>query len=270
MRPRVIPVRRYPFRVLVRLTGALVAALALLTALPAGAAAQLSRAPQEVYDDYRSDAAIEPCDHTVAAYRRTLKEITPDIEEETPAFRPAVEAARRERERGREDCLAQDSPTQPGTDGDDEGAAGGSPGGTTPSPPAQPAAPAPSPAPAQPANPAPAPGGGENAAPAPQATPTPTVAPPPPVADSAPPAPAAPVLLNRPHDGTPVGVLIALGLLALSALLAVLALLARRLGWGDERLAGPRHAWGEATYRAGATWADFVDWIRLGRGPHRL
>ena len=109
-----------------------------------------------------------------------------------------------------------------------------------------------------------------NAAPAPEATPTPTVAPPPPIADSAPPAPAAPVLLNRPHDGTPVGVLIALGLLALSALLAVLALLARRLGWGEERLAGPRHAWGEATYRAGATWADFVDWIRLGRGPHRL
>ncbi len=78
------------------------------------------------------------------------------------------------------------------------------------------------------------------------------------------------MLLNRPHEGTPVGVLIALGLLALSALLAVLALLARRLGWGEERLAGPRHAWGEATYRAGATWADFVDWIRLGRGPHRL
>jgi len=250
-----------------------VAALALLTVLPSGAAAQLSREPQKVYDDYRSDAAIEPCDHTVAVYRRTLRQITPDIEEETPAFRPAVEAARRERERGRQDCLAQDSPTQPGTDnsGDDEGAAGGSAGGTTPSPPAQSAPPAPSPEPAQPANPAPAPApGGENPAPAPEATPTPTVAPAPPVADSAPPAATAPVLLNQPHDGTPVGVLIALGLLALSALLAVLALLARRLGWGEERLAGPRHAWGEATYRAGATWADFVDWIRLGRGPHRL
>ena len=73
MRPRVIPVRRYPLGVLVRLTGALVAALALLTALPAGAAAQLSREPQKVYDDYRSDAAIEPCDHTVAVYRRTLQ-----------------------------------------------------------------------------------------------------------------------------------------------------------------------------------------------------
>jgi hypothetical protein len=253
--------------VLARLTGALVVALALLTALPAVAAAQLSREPQKVYDDYRSDAAIEPCDHTVAVYRRTLKEITPDIEEDTPAFRPAVEAAKREREGSRQDCLEQDSPTQPGTS--DEGAAGGS---TTPpaSPPAAPAQPAPpAPEPAQPSNPAPDPGG-ENAAPAPQATPTPTVAPPPPVTDSAPPAPAAPVLLNRPHDGTPIGLLIALGLVALSALLALLALLARRLGWGEERLAGQRHAWAEATYRAGATWADFLDWIRLGRGQHRL
>ena len=271
MRPRVIPVRRYPFGVLVRLTGALVVALALLIALPAGAAAQLSREPQKVYDDYRSDAAIEPCDHTVAVYRRTLKEITPDIEEETPAFRPAVEAALRERERGRQDCLEQDSPTQPGTDGDGDGAAGGSAGGTTPSPPAQPAPPAPAqPAqPAQPASPRRRPAAG-NAAPAPEATPAPTVAPAPPVTDSAPPAPSAPALLDRPHNGTPVGVLIALGLLALSALVAVLALVARRLGWGEERLAGPRHAWGEASYRAGATWADFVDWIRLGRGPHRL
>lgn len=273
MRPRVIPARRYPFVVLVRRsqTGVLLVALALLTvlALPAGAAAKLSRQPQKVYDDYRSDAAIEPCDHEVAVYRRTLKEMTPDIEEETPAFRPAVEAALREREGGRRDCLQQDSPTQPGTTGD--GAAGGSGGGSTQSPPAQSAPPAtsPAPAPAQPANPAPAPGG-ENAAPAPESTPAPTVAAPPAVTDSAPPAPAAPVLLNRPHEGTPAGLEIALGLVALSALLAVLALLARRLGWGEQRLAGPRHAWGEATYRAGATWADFVDWIRLGRGPHRL
>ena len=96
------------------------------------------------------------------------------------------------------------------------------------------------------------------------------MAPAPPVADSAPPVAAAPTLLDRPHKGTPAGLLIALGLVALAALLLALALLARRFGWGEERLAGPRHAWGEATYRASATWADFIDWIRLGRGPHRL
>ena len=272
MRPRVIPARRYPFVVLARLTGALVVACALLTALPAGAAAKLSREPQKVYDDYRSDAAIQPCDHTVAAYRRTLREITPAIEEATPAFRPAVEAALRERNRGRRKCLEQDSPTQPGTSG--SGAARRLPAAaptpaddTAPAaPPGAPPATAP-PSSGAPAHGAPAPA---NSAPAPQATPAPTAAPPPPVTSSAPAAPAEVVLLDRPHEGTPMGLLIALGLVALSALLIALALLARRFGWGEERLAGSRHAWGEATYRAGATWADFVDWIRLGRGPHRL
>jgi hypothetical protein len=266
--------------VLVRSTRALVVACALLVALPAGAAAEFSREPQKVYDDYRSDAAIEPCDHSVAVYRRTLRQITPEIEEETPAFRPAVEAALRERERGKRGCLEGDSPTQPGdgdgaSEGDGAGAAGGSTN-TTPSPPAT-TAPVPSatPAPAPPASNAPAPdgggsGSGAGSTPSAPATPTPTVAPAPPVADSAPPAPTAPTLLDHPHEGTPIGLLIALGLVAVGALLAALALLARRLGWGEERLAGPRHAWGEATYRASATWADFLDWMRFGRGPHRL
>ena len=240
-------------------------ACALLTALPAGAAAKLSPDAQKVYDDYRSDAAIQPCDHTVAVYRRTLREITPALEEDAPAFRPAVEAALRERNGGRSNCLEQDSPTQPGTSGD--APAGGSTGGSTP-PAAQPAPAAPAGAPPAQAPPsgasaAPAPG---NTAPTPQgtATPTPTVAPAPPVTSSAPAAPAAVVLLDHPHKGTPLGLLIALGLLALSALLIALGLLARRFGWGQDRLAGSRHAWGEASYRASATWADFVDWIGLG------
>jgi hypothetical protein len=259
--------------VLVRLTGAFVVACALLTALPAGAAAKFSREPQKVYDDYRSDAAIEPCDHTVATYRKTLKQITPAIEEAAPAFRPAVEAALRERERGKRGCLQEDSPTQPGTSGN--GAAGGTTEGsnTTPSPPAQTAPPAQTPAPAPPSTHAPAPAppaAAGGTAPSVQATPTPTVASPPPVANSAPAPAVVPTLVNRPHEGTPVGLWIALGLLALAALTLVLALLARRLAWGEERLAGPRHAWGEASYRAGATWADFIDWIRVGRGPHRL
>jgi hypothetical protein len=266
--------------VLARSTRAVAVACALLVALPAGAAAEFSRKPQKVYDDYRSDAAIEPCDHTVAVYRRTLRQITPDVEEETPAFRPAVEAALRERERGRRGCLEGDSPTQPGRNGDADGAAGGTTdgGSDTPSPPAQtatpapttPPAPTPTPAPRASDAPPPADRGGADGTPGAPATPTPTVAPPPPVADSAPPAPTAPTLLDHPHTGTPTGLLIALGLVALAALLTALALLARRLGWGEERLAPARHAWAEATYRAGATWADFLDWIRLGRGPHRL
>jgi hypothetical protein len=241
----------------VRLTGALVAALALLAVLPTVAAAQLSRSAQKVYDDYRTDAAIQPCDHQVATYRRTLRQITPDIEEETPAFRPAVEAALRELQRGKGACVGPG-----GSDDQDGGSA--APGGSAD--PAAPAPVAPAPAPAKPpaVKPAPAPApSGE--APAPAATPTPTVAPAPPVTSSAPVPPSDPVLLDRPRDGTPVGLWIALGLLALTALAVLLALAARRLGWGEERLAGTRHAWGEAAYRAGGTWGDFLDWVRLGR-----
>ena len=61
MRPRVIPARRYPLAVCSSAShGALMVACALLTALPAGAAAELSREPQKVYDDYRSTRRSSP------------------------------------------------------------------------------------------------------------------------------------------------------------------------------------------------------------------
>jgi outer membrane biosynthesis protein TonB len=255
MRRRVIPAARYPGGVSVRLTGALVAVLALLAVLPAGASAELSKRAQRVYDDYRSDAAIRPCDHSVKLYKRTLREITPDIEEETPAFRPAVEAALREREKG--ECAA------PGDEQQDDESVGGA---TTTTPPATPPvtstpAPAPpAPKPVKPAPVAPVPAQPKPSA-TPKATPTATVAPPPPVTSSAPEAIGPPVLVTRPHEGTPVGLLIALAVLALGLLLTLLLLAARRL----DRFAGARHAWGEAAYRAGGTWGDFVDWVRFGR-----
>jgi hypothetical protein len=39
----------------------------------------------------------------------------------------------------------------------------------------------------------------------------------------------------------------------------------RRTDKGQERLARLRHTWGEAAYRSGGAWADFKDWVRLGR-----
>jgi hypothetical protein len=53
--------------------------------------------------------------------------------------------------------------------------------------------------------------------------------------------------------------------LALAALLALLYAALSRLGWGERRLAGFRRAWREAMFRAGGTWGDFADWIRVGR-----
>jgi hypothetical protein len=239
----------------VRLIGALVAAFALLAVLPAGASAQFSKRAQRVYDDYRSDAAIRPCDHSVKLYKRTLREITPAIEEETPAFRPAVEAALREREKG--ECAA------PGDEQQDDESVGGSTPSTPPATPPATSTPAPAPPapkPVKPAPVAPAPKAPEKQA-TPEPTPTATVAPAPPVTSSSPAPVSAPVLVDRPHEGTPVGVLIALAVLALGLLLTLLLLAARRF----DRFAGARHAWGEAAYRAGGTWGDFVDWMRFGR-----
>jgi hypothetical protein len=233
----------------VRLTGALVAAFALLLASSAFAANGLSPAAQKVLDDYRSDAAIEPCDHSVKTYRKTLKEITPQIEEESPAFRPAVEAALKDRTNSKRGCVS------PGAGQQDQG--GGEPAPTTPAtPPAtnQPAQPAP--VPVLPAKPAPVQPPAQTPGATP--TPTPTVAPAPPVTSSAPAPASAPVLVDHPHEGTPVGLWIALGLLALSLLLALAAFALR----DSERFAGARHAWGEAAFRAGGTWGDFRDWVR--------
>jgi hypothetical protein len=235
----------------VRLTGALVAAFALLLVSSAVAANGLSPAAQKVLDDYKADAAIQPCDHSVKTYRKTLKEITPSIEEQTPAFRPAVEAALKDRTSGKRGCLG---PGQTQNEGGNQPATANPP--LTQAPPAQPANPAPAPAPAQPVTPGQAPA--QTPAATPTATPTPTVAPAPPVTSSAPAPATGPVLVDHPHEGTPVGLWIALGLLAL-ALLAALAAFALR---DSERFAGARHAWGEAAFRAGGTWGDFRDWVR--------
>jgi hypothetical protein len=66
-------------------------------------------------------------------------------------------------------------------------------------------------------------------------------------------------------DSVPVSLLVLAGVLALLALLALLYAALSRLGWGEKRLAGLRRAGREARFRAGGTWGDFADWIRVGR-----
>jgi hypothetical protein len=58
------------------------------------------------------------------------------------------------------------------------------------------------------------------------------------------------------------------GAAALGALLLLALLLwgwARLRGWDPTWAARARHAWGEAGYRVTNTWAEFSDWLRLGR-----
>jgi hypothetical protein len=78
------------------------------------------------------------------------------------------------------------------------------------------------------------------------------------------PATTAPAQSARHHDRTPL-------LVALAAAAALLALalllwgLARMRGWDPAWTARTRHAWGEAGFRTTSTWAEFTDWLRLGR-----
>src|SRR5215213_2581527 len=108
---------------------------------------------------YWSVTGVQTCALPISAvYRKTLRELTPAIEEETPAFRPAVEAALRERQRSRKGCL--EDPADGGSNsgsGSGTNAPSGGDGGTAA--PATPPAASPAPAPPANAGPAPAPAG---------------------------------------------------------------------------------------------------------------
>jgi hypothetical protein len=222
---------------------------------------------RRVIRDYRRDGVIDACDHKRRALKRVLKRLRPEDDIETPDLRPALEAAIEQHDDG--DCEVPE-PTP------------------TPAPTATPApvvTPAPTPVPTPDDTPGSGSvlppggrdgggsGGGKSSQPgAGDVKPLdPTVTPVPPAATPAAPAePSGPVATPEPvyanaDDALPPALLVPAGLLALFALLALGLVAAERFGWAESRLAGPRRAVREATFRAGGTWGDFADWIRLGR-----
>jgi len=235
-------------------------ALALLAAVAPAARAQ-DKFPadvQKVYDDYRSDGVIDVCDHTQATLESTRDTIKADFDRDYPDFREAVEAGIDKHKDG--GCGGDSSSNDSGT-GTTPPAATSTPDTSTSSGALPDASPTPdtgaesgtlpdaSPTPEATVPP-------EDAIP-PQAgvTPVPTV---PPAAPAATPTPAEPKIVHSGHRSLTLPiVLIAIALLGLVAL-ALSALFARR----NPRL---QHAWREAAFRTRGTWADFSDWLRLGR-----
>jgi hypothetical protein len=223
---------------------------------------------KKVYKDYRDDGVIDACDHTKKALQRTLDDLPPEADVETPDLRPALEAGIEQL--GADDCPAETPTPTP-----------------TPSPTA-----APTPAPTVAPTPVPTPsnnddgglgtvtplppdggnGGGNDPLGPQDVTPLdPAVTPVPPAQAPAPAAPAeptgpapAPVYVNE-DDALPPVLLVPAILLVLLALVALLYAGLSRAGWADTRLAGVRRTWREATFRAGGAWGDFADWIRVGR-----
>jgi hypothetical protein len=267
---------------------ALVAALALLAAVPVATRAQdptptptptASQSQQDdgssaeapegasaeviaIYDDYRDDGLIEVCDHQRTDLRDALDTIEDDVDRDFPDFREAVRAGIQRHDRGRCDdgtatatatpddgsTTADPTPTASAESGElpplDDGTTDDDAGGLPPLddgtlPPEDGTLPLESGA----------------AVPPPAATPAPVA----PVPAASPAASATPAVVTR--SGTDrllvPGILIGVALLGG----AVLALSA----FGAHRSPRWQHAWSEAAFRARGTWADFSDWLRLGR-----
>ena len=108
------------------------------------------------------------------------------------------------------------------------------------------------------------PPGADDVEPVPSETPAPAVTPVPPAEPSGPPAEPPKVFVNE-DDGLPIPLIVLGGIAVLCALLALLYALLSRLGWADRALTPVRRSWREARFRAGGTWGDFADWMRVGR-----
>jgi hypothetical protein len=261
---------------------ALLAALALLAVTPAASLAQsptptptataaqddgsaadppadASKEVKAVYTDYSRDGVIDVCDHTRETLQETLDSIEADFDRDFPDFREAVKAGiqRHDKNRCGGDATATPTPTATAT-------ATASPSATA--------------SPDDGALPPASDHGGDDSGALPPATgstpedgslppstddgsttqpPAATVAPP--VAATTPtPVPTPAVVTRSSTDGLLVpGILIGIALLGAAAL-AVSAFTGRR----SPRM---RHAWSEAAYRTKSTWADFSDWLKLGR-----
>jgi hypothetical protein len=231
---------------------------------------------QRVYDDYRRDGVIDVCDHTQQALQKTLDTIEPAYDQDYPDFREAVSAGIERHEAGK---CTDDSSSSGGSGGGGTGAGAGAGAGASPTP----AATA-SPSPSATTDSGSSDSGAESGALPPSsddsgsgsdsgtvppeddvppaATATPAATPPP--AATATPLPATPAVSPEPaivHTGHR-SLAFPIALIAL-AILAALGLIA--FYFFSRRNPRVSHAWQEAAFRTRGTWADFSDWLRLGR-----
>ena len=265
---------------------ALVAALALLAALPAAAWAQdptptptataqqsqddgsAAKAPDDaskevkaIYTDYSRDGVIDVCDHTRENLQKTLDTIEADFDRDFPDFREAVEAGIQRHDDGKCDSDAEATATATATASPAATATASPDSGDLPPPQDDTST--------DDGGALPPPDDGSlppddgTLPPATEGTVPPPAAPPPvapPVAPAATPTPVpTPVDRHalghrRPADpGHPDR--------------RRAARRRRARGHGDRRppLTAMRHAWSEAGFRTRGLWADFSDWLKIGR-----
>jgi hypothetical protein len=231
---------------------AVVAALALLYVAPARAAgpqppASASAGVKSVYRDFAGDTRLTACSHTLSDLRRAYATMTPAVADGYPAFRNQLRDAilHHEAKACPNDrttaatATPTPTPTPTATSTPESGqlppgTGGGSGGGAVP----------------------PAPAITPTATAAATATPLAGIAPEPSVAVAPTPTPVAVAHAGHRSLTLPL-LLIALAALGAGALAASAV--------AGRRSPGVRHAWREAAHRTRGTWADFSDWLRLGR-----
>lgn len=226
--------------------------LAVLCALPVafgGAAAAHAGAFDTVITGYKKDGTVKPCKYSSDTLKKAKAGITNDVQAYAPDFEDLVDAALKARASGA--CDAKQKSSGPAAVAPATGTPTG--GGTT-SGGAAPTAPTTTPAAitAAPATTA--------ATPTPQ--PTPSVEPAPAVADG---AILAAANANTGDNGVPAPLIALAIILALAALLSTGVLITRFLALEPRWLVRSRHATAEAGWRTSAAWAEFTDWLRLGR-----
>ena len=206
-------------------------------------AAALANAYDDTLRDYRTTGAVNGCKYTAAQLAQAKTQMPKNIKDVAPGYPAQLAVAAAKRAKG---CTKAEEKAA-NTTTSAAGATTGTTGTGTTAPGAASTATATQP----PATTTIAPNATTTAA-----TPAPAPAP----ATTAAPAPATQSTAS--HKGARLA-LIVVG--ALLVMLLALWAFARWWAWEPHWLARWRHATAEAGWRASAAWAEFTDWLRLGR-----
>lgn len=241
--------RRLPTLLLLTLATGLVA--------PSAAHAGPSEDYLEVYKAYQAAGVVNGCKFSAKKLASAKKGVPPDVDTYAPDFPEALDAALRQRAGG--DCEKR---AKQGSN--DPKAAPGAAGGAAPPPVSGKA-----PAGGSPSAAATAAAGatGATGAGATTTTPAPSaeVAAAPAADDGSVATAASRNARATTADDAPFPLVLLAVLVTFAALAGLLWALARALGFDPPWLAAGRHATAEAGWRASASWAEFSDWVRLGR-----
>src|SRR3954471_15025519 len=213
--------------------------IAVLLALLAVAPAAQANAFKDIFGAYRQRGQVDPCKWTAKQLSDAKRQVPNDIDQYAPDFPQALDDAIAKRAAGA--CAKQAATTTSTAAAAPPTTSSSGPTATTGVPPG---------------SPPPAPSGQQ--APQPAATSKPAPA----IADGA-------VLAASKQRSSDAGIpapLVALAVIAvLMMLAALLHALARWWAWEPDWLVRARHAGAEAGWRASGSWAEFMDWVRLGR-----